>query len=126
MPPIKYASRRLGRVMAIIAIVAGIVTFPAQPSFAQSGAPSNIGSQSRSTLATNQLVPSVDVAPEGTYDTSVTFCDAKEHTFWSGITYFVIYYNNNGHWRGHNWQDYDVVECTYGGCFDVGYFYRWC
>jgi hypothetical protein len=110
--------------MATVALVTGTAAASSAATKSAQPAPAQVTSSVRMSQAS--VVTPFDTRPQGTYDTSVTFCDARDHQFWSGLTYFVVYYNGSGRWQGRNYQDYDVVDCTFGGCWDIGYYYRWC
>ncbi len=66
--------------------------------------------------------------PEGSYDTSVTFCDRSSHSWWnwSSLSQINVTWWDAGSWNGRRWQSYDVVISAFGGSSDAGLAYRWC
>jgi hypothetical protein len=115
--------------MASVALVigtAGASSAATNSDTTRSAQPAQVQVMSPGRMSAASVVTPLDTAPQGKYDTSVTFCDVRDHQFWSGISYFTSYYNGSGRWQGRNYQDYDVVQCTFGGCWDIGFYYRWC
>ena len=64
--------------------------------------------------------------PEGTYDTTLSFCDGGYHSWWGEGGLFEVSFWDAGSWGGVVWVSYDTVFCTFGGCTDLDLHYRWC
>jgi hypothetical protein len=118
-------ARRLLTATVLLAGALMALGLTAKASFAAT-APAHPAAATLAAVRLDTTAVPLDAAPQGKYDTSVTFCDAKDHTWWANANYFIAYYNGSGHWQGRNYQDYDVVDCTFGGCWDIGFYYRWC